>query len=117
MMDMGLSGGRRLNSDVRQLHRRVRPLRGSWESRQLSSTEHVYPYPRAYTDLSATLSSHDLGCNDVFTTTTTVGAPMHSSSDGHPSEHVYSSTSSRQAHPGGVRYPALSQRGAHRRVQ
>jgi hypothetical protein len=27
---MGQSGGRRLDSDVRQLHRRVRPLRGSW---------------------------------------------------------------------------------------
>jgi hypothetical protein len=46
---------------VVQLHRRVRPLRGSCGSRQLSSTEHVYPSPRASTDLSATLSSHDLG--------------------------------------------------------
>jgi hypothetical protein len=46
---------------VRQLHRRVRPLRGSCGSRQLSSTEHVYLSPRASTDLSATLSSHDLG--------------------------------------------------------
>jgi hypothetical protein len=54
------------------------------------------------------LSSHDLGCNDVFTTTTTAGAPMHSSSDGHPSGHVYSSTNLCQAQPGGVRYPALS---------
>jgi transposase InsO family protein len=81
-----------------------------------SSTKHVYPSPRAYTDLSATLSSQDLGCNDIFTTTTTVGAPKHSSSDGHPSGHVYSSTSSRRAQPGGVRYPALSRRGAYRRV-
>jgi hypothetical protein len=79
---MGQSGGRRLDSDVRQLHRRVRPLRGSWGSRQLSSTEHVYPSPRVSTNLSATLSSHDLGCNDVFSTTTTAGAPMHSSSVG-----------------------------------
>jgi hypothetical protein len=94
-MDMGQSGGRRLDSDVRQLHRRVRPLRGSWGSRQLSSTEHVYPSPRASTDLNATLSSHDLSCDDVFITTTTAGAPMHSSSIGHPSGHVYSSTSSR----------------------
>jgi hypothetical protein len=39
--------------------------------------------PRASTDLSATLSSHDLGCNEVFATTTTVGDPMHSSIDGH----------------------------------
>jgi hypothetical protein len=105
---MRQSGGQWLNSDVRQFHRRVRPLRGSWGSRQLSFTEHVYPSPRAYTDLSATLSSHDLGCNDVFTTTTIAGATMHSSSDGHPSRHVYSSTSSHRAQPGGVRYPALS---------
>jgi hypothetical protein len=84
--------------------------------RQLSSTEHGYPSPRVSTDLSATLSSHDLGCNDVFTTTTIAGAPMHSSSVGHPSGHVYSSTSSRRAQPGGVRYPSLSRRGAHRRV-
>jgi hypothetical protein len=65
-MDMGQSGGRRLDFDVRQLHHQVRPLRGSWGSRQFSFTEHVYPSPRASTDLSATLSSHDLGCNDVF---------------------------------------------------
>jgi hypothetical protein len=115
-MDMGQSGGRRLDSDVRQLHRRVHPVRGSWGSRQLSSTEHVYPSPRASTDLSATPSSHDLGCNDVFATTTTTGARMHSSSIGHPSGHVYYSTSSRRAQPGGVCYPALSRRGAHRRV-
>jgi hypothetical protein len=50
----------------------------------------------------------DLGCNDVFTTTTTAGSPMYSSSDGHPSGHIYSSTSSRRAQPGGVCYPALS---------
>jgi hypothetical protein len=91
---MGQSGGRWLDSDVRQLHRRVRPLQGSRGSRQISSTEHVYPSPRVSIDLSAMLSSHDLGYNDVFTTTTTLGAPMHSSSDGHPSGHVYSSTSS-----------------------
>jgi hypothetical protein len=74
-MDMGQSGGRRLDSDVRQLHRRVRPLRGSWGSRQLSSTEHVYPSLRASTVLSAMPSSHDLSYNDVFATTTIVGAP------------------------------------------
>jgi hypothetical protein len=33
---------------------------GGW---RLSSTEHVYPSPRVSTDLSAMLSSHDLGCN------------------------------------------------------
>jgi hypothetical protein len=44
-MGMGQSGGRRFNSDVRQLHCRVRPLRESWGSRQFSSTEHVYPSP------------------------------------------------------------------------
>jgi hypothetical protein len=32
-MGMGQSDGRRLDSDVRQLHRRVRPLQGSWGSR------------------------------------------------------------------------------------
>jgi hypothetical protein len=66
--------------------------------------------------LSATMSSHDLGCNDVFTTTAIAGASMHSSSNGHPSGHIYFSTSSRRAQPGGVRYPALSRRGAHQRV-
>jgi hypothetical protein len=64
---------------------------------QLSSTEHVYPSPRVSTNLSAMLSSHDLGCNDVFTATTTADAPMHSSSDGHPIRHIYSSTSSHRA--------------------
>jgi hypothetical protein len=44
-MGMRQSGARWLDSDVRQLHRRVRPLRGSWGSRQLSSTEHVYSSP------------------------------------------------------------------------
>jgi hypothetical protein len=100
---MGQNSGRRLDSDVQQLHRRVRPLRGSWGSRQLSSTEHVYPSPRASTDLSSTLSSHDLGCNEVFATTTIAGAPMHSSSDGHPSGHVHSDTNSCQE-LGGVCY-------------
>jgi hypothetical protein len=107
MMGMGQSGGRRLDSDIRQLHHRVRPLQGSWESRQFSSTEHVYPSPQASTDLSATLSSHDLGCNEIFTTTAIAGNPMHSSIDGHPSEHVHSDTSSCRAQPGGVRYSAL----------
>jgi hypothetical protein len=110
------SGGRRLDSDVRQFHRRVRPLQGSWGSRQFSSTEHVYPSPRASTDLSATLSSHDLGCNEVFATTTIAGDPMHSSIGGHPSGHVHSDTSSCRAQPGGVRYFALPRRGAHRHI-
>jgi hypothetical protein len=57
---MGQSGGQRLDSDVRQLHRRVRPLRGSLGSRKFNSIEHDYPSPRASTNLSATLSSHDL---------------------------------------------------------
>jgi hypothetical protein len=81
---MGQSGGRRLDSDVRQLHHRVRPLQGSWGSRQFSSTEHVYPTPRASTDLSAMLFSHDLGCNEVFATTTTASDPMHSSIEATP---------------------------------
>jgi hypothetical protein len=115
-MGMGQSGGRRLDSDVRQLHRRVRPLRGSLESRQFNSIEHDYPSPRASTNLSAMLSSHDLGCNEVFTTTTTAGDPMHSSNDGHPSGHVHSDTSSCRAQPGGARYSALPRQGAHRRI-
>jgi hypothetical protein len=80
---MGQSGGRWLDSDVRQFLRRVHPLRGSWESRQFSSTEHVYPSLRA--------------CNEVFTTTTTTGGPMHSSINGHLSGHVHSDTSSCRA--------------------
>jgi hypothetical protein len=78
-MGMRQSGVRRLDSDVRQLHRRVRPLQGSRGSRQFSSTEHVYPSLRASTDLSTTLSNHEVGCNEVFV------HPMHSSVDGHPS--------------------------------
>jgi hypothetical protein len=104
--DKAVDGGSTPTSDnftVEYVH-----FEGAGRSRQLSSTEHVYPSPRVSTDLSTTLSSHDLGCNDVFTTTTIVGAPMHSSSIGHPSGHVYSSTSSRRAQPDGVRYPALS---------
>jgi hypothetical protein len=106
-MGIGQNSGRRLDSDVEQLHHRVRPLRGSWRSRQFSSTEHIYPSPRASTNLSATLSSHDLGCNEIFTTTTTVGDPMHSSIDGQPSGHVYYDTNSCRAQPGGLRYSAL----------
>ncbi|WVZ89349.1 hypothetical protein U9M48_035769 [Paspalum notatum var. saurae] len=48
-MGIGQGGGRRLNSDVRRLHCRVHPLRGSWESRQLLFTKHAYPSPRAAT--------------------------------------------------------------------
>jgi hypothetical protein len=103
---MGQGGRRRLDSDVQQLYHRVRPLQGSWGSRQFPSNEHVYPSPLASTDLSAMLSSHDLDCNEVFVTTTIAGAPMHSSSDGHPSEHVHSDTSSCRE-LGGVRYTAL----------
>jgi hypothetical protein len=40
------------------------------------------------------LSSHDLGCNDVFTTTTIADDPMHSSIDVHLSGHIHSDTSS-----------------------
>jgi hypothetical protein len=101
----------------RRLHaRRGVGLSGhSSQSRQLSSTGHVYPSLRASTDLSATLSSHDLGYNEVFATTTTAGAPMHSSSDGHPSGHVHSDTSSCRE-LGGVCYSAPPRRGAHRRI-
>jgi hypothetical protein len=44
--------------------------------------------------MSTTLSSHDLGCNEVFATTTTASDPTHSSIDGHPSEQVHYDTSS-----------------------
>jgi hypothetical protein len=78
----------------------LQALHKEWENLAFKPDEDVDDFasgPRASTDLNATLSSHDLGCNDVFTTTTTAGAPMHSSSDGHPSRHVYSSTNSRRA--------------------
>jgi hypothetical protein len=77
---------------------------------QFSSTEHVYPSPRVSIDLSATLSSHDLGCNEVFATTTIASDPMHSTIDDH------SNTSSCRTQPSGVRYSALPRRGAHRCV-
>ena len=44
-MGVGQGGGRRLGSDVRRLHRRVRPLRGSWGSRQFFFAERAYPEP------------------------------------------------------------------------
>jgi hypothetical protein len=68
------------------------------------------PSPRSSTDLSTTLSIHDLGCNEVFATTTTAGDPMHSSIDD------YSDISSCRAQPGGVCYSALPRRGAHRHI-
>jgi hypothetical protein len=70
---------------------------------------------RASTDLGATLSGHDLGYNEVFATTTTVDAPMHSISNGHPSGHVHSDTSSCRE-LSRVRYSAPPRRGAHQRV-
>jgi hypothetical protein len=57
--------------------------------------------------MSTTLSSHDLGCNEVFATTTTASDPTHSSIDGHPSGQVHYDTSSFRAQPGGVHYSAL----------
>jgi hypothetical protein len=65
-MGMGQGGGRRHDSDVRRLHHQVRPLRGSWGSRQLFF-EQVYPSPQVSTDSSATLSSS--GYNELYTTT------------------------------------------------
>ena len=99
-MGVGQGGGRRLGSDVRRLHYRVRPLRGSWGSRQLFFGKRVYPNPRASTDSGAcysdstTLSSQDLGCDESFAGSTTAGIAMHSSIDRHLSGHVYSNTSS-----------------------
>ena len=118
-MGVGQGGGRRLGSDVRRLHRRVRPLRGSRGSRQLSFAERAYPGPRASTDSGArhtggtTPFSYDSGCAEFLGCTTTAGDAAHSSTDSHSSGHAYSSTCSQ---PGGVRYSALSRRGAHRRV-
>jgi hypothetical protein len=36
-----------------------------------------------YVHVGTTLASHDLGCNEVFATTTTAGDLMHSSIDDH----------------------------------
>ena len=94
-MGVGQGGGRWLGSDVRQLHRRVRPLRGSWGSRQLLFAERAYPSPRAFTDSgSTTLSSRDSGCDEFLACTTTAGDTTHSSTDSHSSGHVYSDTCS-----------------------
>ncbi|WVZ59184.1 LOW QUALITY PROTEIN: hypothetical protein U9M48_009371 [Paspalum notatum var. saurae] len=51
-------------------------------SRRLLFTEHAYPGPRASTDSSVTLSSHDFGCTKFFTNTTAAGYPTHFSTDG-----------------------------------
>jgi hypothetical protein len=67
-MGVGEGGGRRLDSDSRRLHYRVRPLRGSWGSGQLLFAERAYPSPRASTDFdvhyagSTTFSSHGSSC-------------------------------------------------------
>ena len=90
-----------------------------WGSRQLFFAERAYPGPRASTDSGArhtggtTLFSCDSGCAEFLGCTTTAGDAAHSSTDSHSSGHAYSSTCSQ---PGGVRYSALSRRGAHRRV-
>jgi hypothetical protein len=86
---MGLGqGGGRLDSDVRRLHCRVLPLRGSWGSRQLLFDERAYPSPRAFTvpgafyPSSTTLFSQDSGCDEiVFADSTTAGDTMLSSHD------------------------------------
>jgi len=59
------------------------------------------PGPRASTDFGAcytgstTLSSNDSGCDGFLVCTTTAGDATHSSTDSHPSGHVYSNTCSR----------------------
>ena len=99
-MGLGQGGGRWLGSDVRRLQHRVRSLRGSWGSRQLLFAERAYPNPRASTDSGArytgstTLSSHDSGCEELLVYTTTASDATHSSTDSHPSGHVYSNTCS-----------------------
>jgi len=83
------------DSDVRRLHHRVRPLRGSWGSRQLFFTERVYPSPRASTDSDTnTPSGHDFDYDELFVDTTPAGDPTRSSTNSHSSEHVYSDASS-----------------------
>ena len=77
-----------------------------WGSRQLFFDERVYPSPRASIDPGAcysdntTLSSQDLGCDEFFAGSTTVGTTTHSSTDRHLSGHVYFSTSSCRAQLG-----------------
>ncbi|XP_040384200.1 uncharacterized protein LOC107305050 [Oryza brachyantha] len=102
-MDMGQDGGQRLYSNVRRLHCRVHPLQGSWGSGQLPFTERAYPSLRVSTNSgtrhfdSATLSSHDFGCVELFADTTTASDPTHFGANSHPSWHVHTNTSSRRA--------------------
>jgi hypothetical protein len=99
-MGVGQGGGRRLDSDVRRLHRRVCPLRGSWGSRQLFFAERAYPSPRASTDAGArhtggtTPFSYDSGCAEFLSCTTTAGDAAISSTDSHSSGLVYFDTCS-----------------------
>jgi hypothetical protein len=103
-MGVGQGGGRRLDSDSRRLHHRVRPLRGSWGSRQLFFAECAYPSPRAFTDSDvhyagsttfsshgsscgaryssdSTLSSHDFNCDELSADSTTAGDSPYSGTD------------------------------------
>ena len=65
-----------------------------------SSPSVATPGPRASTDFGAcytgstTPSSHDSGCEELLIYTTTAGNATHSSTDSHPSGHVYSNTCS-----------------------
>jgi hypothetical protein len=103
-MGVGQGGGRRLDSDSRRLHYRVRPLRGSWGSGQLLFAERAYPSPRASTDSdvhyagsttfsshgsscgaryssNSTLSSHDFNCDELSADSTTAGDSPYSGTD------------------------------------
>jgi hypothetical protein len=89
--------------DLQPTHRR-RGQGACREGEQCMSMSTLVPEPPP---TSTPLSSHDLGCNKVFATTTTAGDPMHSSIDGHPSGHIHYDTISCRAQPGGVRYSTL----------
>jgi hypothetical protein len=99
-MGVGQGGGRRLDSDSRRLHYRVRTLRGSWGSGQLFFAERAYPSPRASTDSDihyarsttfsshgaryssdSTLSSHDFNCDELSADSTTAGDSPYSGTD------------------------------------
>jgi hypothetical protein len=101
-MGVGQGGGRRLDSDSRRFHYRVRPLRGSWGNGQLFFAERAYPSPQASTDSDihyagsttlsscgaryssdSTPSSHDFNCDELFADSTTAGDASYSGTDNH----------------------------------
>jgi hypothetical protein len=57
---------------------------------------------------STTLADRGFSCNKFFADSTAASDATYSSTNSHSSGHAYSSTSSRQAQPGEVRFPTLS---------